>query len=117
MPWFGLAVLAVTVLLIYFWNDLVLKKTRVEFCRAAVLLGRKKLAGADGDADASVPAAEALAAAERSYREAAENFRRAVSHTPGRELARAMRLDLAAILAPPDGVSPEASGLSSRSSK
>ena len=101
-PWFGIVILLLAVVLIYLWNGLVLRKTRLEFSRAALLLCRKKY-------DEAAPedweeAAGALAEAERSFREAAGNFRKAVSGFPGRELAGLMRIDAEKLLAPPETV-------------
>ena len=101
-PLLGIAVLVPVVLLIYFWNDLVLKKARLEYAFEAVSAFRKRLPETSGEEHDEL--AEALCKAENDWREAAAAFRGATERFPGRTLAGAMKLDVEKLLTPPCGM-------------
>ena len=101
-PLLGIVVLVPVVLLIYFWNDLVLKKTRLEDAFEAVSAFRKRLPESSGEEHDEL--AEALCKAENDWREAAAAFRGATARFPGRTLAGAMKLDVEKLLTPPCGM-------------
>ena len=105
MPLFSLAVLVSGALLIYFWNDLILKKTRLEYAFEAVSAFRKRLPETSGEERDEL--ADALRKAEDDWREAAAAFRGAAARFPGKTLARAMLLEVEKLLTPPPGMEQE----------